>query len=71
MAENCRMAETIAQSIANDLSCINDCAGCGVALLQSLNNIARDESQKLCTLQCVEKHGKTFVTLTTTELLDM
>ena len=54
-----------------NLPCINDCAERGVALVENFNDVARDESQKQCVLQVVEKHRKTFSTLTTDELLDI
>lgn len=64
-------AYNIALQTVNNLPCINDCAERGVALIQDLNNIARDESQKQCVLQVVEQHRKTFTKLSANELQDI
>jgi hypothetical protein len=55
----------------NNLPCINDCAERGVALIENCNNLTTDETQKQYVLQVVEKHRKTFVKLTTDELLNI
>ena len=55
----------------NNLPYINDCAERGVALIENCNNLTTDETQKQYVLQVVEKHRKTFVKLTTDELLNI
>ena len=55
----------------NNLPCINDCAERGFALIENCNNRTTDETQKQYVLQMVEKHRKTFVKLTTDELLNI
>src|SRR5207244_9602851 len=50
-----------AAALVKNLSCCNDCAERGVALIQSFNDtITRDEEQKQYLLQVVEQHRKFF-----------
>jgi Na+-translocating ferredoxin:NAD+ oxidoreductase RNF subunit RnfB len=43
-----------------NLSCVNDCAERGVALIQQSNETTKDEAQTQNLLQVVEKHRKDF-----------
>lgn len=50
-----------AADLVKNLSCVNDCAERGIALIQSFNaTITHDETQKQYLLQVVEKHRKDF-----------
>jgi hypothetical protein len=55
----------------NNLPCTNECAERGVALVENFNNVAKDESQKQCVLQIVEKHRQKYSKLTAGELLNI
>ena len=50
-----------AAALVQNLSCVNDCAERGVALMQLFNeSITKDEQQKQYLLQVVERHRKNF-----------
>lgn len=50
-----------AAALVQNLSCVNDCAERGVALMQLFNDsITKDEQQKQYLLQVVERHRKNF-----------
>src|SRR6476619_2863808 len=52
-----------AAAAAKNLTCVNDCAERGVALIQTFNEtLTRDEEQKQYLLQVVERHRRDFVT---------
>ena len=54
----------IVEGVAKNISCVNDCAECGVALIQEFNSFTKDEVQKQFMLQVIEKHRKDFKTCT-------
>lgn len=49
-----------ALKVVSNIPSVNDCAERGVALIQEFNETSKDESQKQCLLQVVEKHRKEF-----------
>ena len=54
----------IVEGVAKNIPCVNDCAACGVALIQEFNSFTKDEVQKQFMLQVIEKHRKDFKTCT-------
>ena len=62
----------IAEALIKNLTCVNDCAERGVALMQTFNeSITKNEEQKQFLLQVVEKHRKKFSKCNRHQLKDM
>ena len=62
----------IACALVNNLPCVNDCAECGVALMQNFNaSIMKNEEEKQLVLQVVEKHRHDFPKCNCHDLVDM
>ena len=60
-----------ALATVSNLPCANECAERGVALIENFNDLAKDELQRQCVLQVVEKHRKSYTKLNADELLDI
>ena len=58
----------VAKETVQNLTCVNDCAERGVALIHDFNTSTKDEVQKQYLLQVVEQHRHTFQQCNLSEL---